>query len=128
VHRQPRELVVSSFTRRIGKWTAIVIAIGGFLAAYSDVWKVVHDAWHYERAVEAVSPPVIPPQKTDWVTGVPDPYKAFCEPLVKAYQVQYPQFTISATMPEGEHESYYNPFKQDRYRYTCVPSATQRTG
>lgn len=117
---------MSTIARRIAKATAVVIAIGGFLAAYSVLRNDVQTVTHPDKVVHTTpAAPVLPPYKTDWVTGTGGGDQ-YCRPRLAAYQAQYPNFTISAYEPPGEHMSYWNPFKQDRYRFSCIFSATPK--
>src|ERR1700683_5284611 len=126
-------------TSRTAKWTAVVIAIGGFLAAYADLrdytcatlsrckeTKTVTAANSTPKVPPTLAPvPVIPEYKTDWVTGGGgDPY---CQPRLAAYREQYPYFNITVYEPQGEHTSSFNWGKQDRYRYTCIFTATPKS-
>jgi hypothetical protein len=136
----------------IARWTAIVIAIGGFLSAFTELpdkiieacvmlrlcgapthspTRVVERAPTPPPKSEAPAPrpaeptPVIPSYTTDWVTGGGG--HPYCQPRLAAYQAQYPNFNITVTEPPGEHTSFYNPFKQDRYRYSCIFTAIPKS-
>jgi hypothetical protein len=117
---------MSRIAKSIVAFTVLVLAVGGLFAAFGALGEGYFKARSIFSVgkMAQVTPPVIPEYKTDWVTGGGG--DRYCEPRRQALQSQYPDFAISVKEPPGEHEQYYNPFKQDRYRYSCVFSAAAK--
>jgi hypothetical protein len=120
---------MARFAKRIAAVTAILVAVGGLLAAVGGL----NEAWvkacsvfstHCKLAAVDEQPPVIPSYTTDWVEGGGG--HRYCEPRLRAWQAQYPNFNITLTGPDGEHKSYNDPFKRDVYRYTCIFTASRK--
>jgi hypothetical protein len=113
---------------RILAITAFLLAMGGLFAAYKGTHDSFCSAFSSVCPVATVEEPVpsIPPYVTDWVDGNPEGGSVYCKPRLEAMQAQYPNFTISLRMPEGEHRVVTAFPKHDQYRYSCIFSAQRK--